>query len=191
METLQIIEYTAVAFNVLFLLFIMRESIWAWPCGIIGSSLGVYYMYQMQYYSESSLNIFYIIMGFYGWYVWTGNGSQGPVKIHVWKNTYHMLTIGVSICLALVLGYLMERYTDAKNAYPDAFTTVFSFAATFLEARKVLTGWIYWIVINGFTIWLYFDRGMEVYPYLAIFYTVLSVVGYFQWRKIYYSVSSD
>jgi hypothetical protein len=36
------------------------------------------------------------------------------------------------------LAYIFESYTNADKAYLDAFTTIFSFLATYLEAKKNL-----------------------------------------------------
>ena len=67
----------------------------------------------------------------------------------------------------------------------DALTTTFSFAATFLEVRKVLHAWLYWIVINLVTVWLYQDRTLDIYAALIGLYSVLSVVGFLRWLRVY------
>jgi nicotinamide mononucleotide transporter len=82
------------------------------------------------------------------------------------------------------LAWFFNSYTDAERPYIDSFTTVFSFLATFLEAKKVLSSWKYWIVINGVTIGLYFDKGLDIYAGLILVYFIMSFVGYFKWKKL-------
>jgi len=53
------------------------------------------------------------------------------------------------------LGWLLDNFRDAESTYLDAHTTIFSFIASYLEARKILSAWLFWIVINGVTIYLY------------------------------------
>ena len=64
-------------------------------------------------------------------------------------------------------------------------TTIFSFIASYLEAHKILGGWLYWIVINAVSVILYFERGLQIYAALMVVYFGLSVVAYFSWRKKY------
>ena len=89
------------------------------------------------------------------------------------------------IAVSIGLGAFFSSQTDAQKPYADAFSTIFSFFATYLEAKKVLSAWIYWFGLNAFSVWLYFARHLEVYSGLMVVYTVLSVIGYLQWRKSY------
>ena len=50
-------------------------------------------------------------------------------------------------------------------------------------ARKVLENWIYWIVIDATSIFLYLDRGLYLYAGLFVAYLVIAVFGYFGWRR--------
>ena len=61
----------------------------------------------------------------------------------------------------------------------------FSFIANYMEAQKVLSTWIFWMILNAFSVWLYYVRGLELYSGLMIVYFILSIVGYLQWRRVY------
>jgi len=63
----------------------------------------------------------------------------------------------------------------------DSQTTVFGIAATFLEARKKLYAWIYWIVLNGVSIILYASRDLFIYSGLMVVFFALSVYGFRSW----------
>jgi nicotinamide mononucleotide transporter len=54
-----------------------------------------------------------------------------------------------------------------------------------MVVHKVIENWLYWIVINSISIFLYIDR--ELYQTAGLFalYLVLSVMGYLAWRKAY------
>ena len=137
-------------------------------------------------YMESALNIYYMAMAIYGWYQWRrgGPGNQG-VALSVWSARQHFFAIG-SIALATVIsGYILTETTEARLPYIDSFTTWASILTTVMVARKVLENWLYWIVINSVSIFLYLDR--ELYQTAAMFvlYLVLATIGYFAWRKNY------
>jgi nicotinamide mononucleotide transporter len=67
----------------------------------------------------------------------------------------------------------------------DIFITIFSFIATYKESRKILSGWLYWIALNGFSIWLYVNADLKGMASLAAIYFFLSIAGYYNWRQSY------
>jgi nicotinamide mononucleotide transporter len=89
--------------------------------------------------------------------------------------------IAAVLIVTAVVGSLISG-TGAARPYVDSFTTVASVVTTFMVARKVLENWLYWIVIDAVSIWLYLDRGLQSTAGLFALYVVLAVVGYFQWR---------
>ncbi len=52
-----------------------------------------------------------------------------------------------------------------------------------MVARKVIENWLYWIVIDGVSVFLYLDRGMYLTAALFVAYVVIVVFGYFNWRR--------
>jgi len=75
--------------------------------------------------------------------------------------------------------------TDARLPYLDSFTTWASVFTTVMVARKVLENWLYWIVINSVSIFLYIDRDLNQTAMMFSVYLLLSVVGYVAWKKNY------
>ena len=67
----------------------------------------------------------------------------------------------------------------------DAFTTTFSFIATYMEITKVLEAWGYWLILNLASIWLYQDRNLDIYALLIGIYSIMSVWGFITWQKAY------
>ena len=60
-----------------------------------------------------------------------------------------------------------------------------------MVARKVLEKWLYWIVINTISIYLYLDRGLEQTALMFMLYLVLAILGYYAWRKKYVDQDRD
>lgn len=177
-------EILGVILNVAYLILLIKRSVYCWPAGILGSGLGIYVFIQSQLYSEAILFTFYVLIGIYGWVNWqNAAGAKDTVSPIVWKLKNHLTSIAAGVIVSMGLGYYFDNYTDAERAYLDAFSTGFAFIASFLEAKRVLSGWFYWIALNGFSIWLYADRGLELYAGLSVLYTVMSVYGYYNWRR--------
>jgi len=93
------------------------------------------------------------------------------------------LAISAIVLAALVSGYLLSIGTDARLPYLDSLTTWGSILTTVMVARKVLENWLYWIVINSISIYLYLDRGLEQTASMFMLYLVLAILGYYAWRK--------
>ena len=65
-----------------------------------------------------------------------------------------------------MLGVLLSR-TNAAFPYLDSFTSVGAVITTYMVAKKILENWIYWLVIDGLTLYIYWSR--ELYLYAALF----------------------
>ncbi|MGB1004737.1 MAG: nicotinamide riboside transporter PnuC [Salibacteraceae bacterium] len=181
-----ILEVLGVAFNLLYLILLIQEKIVCWIFGIIGSVISIWLFYRMQLFSESILYIYYVVIGFYGYYTWNKRGKNNEIlTISEWKLPSHVLTIFIGLFAGYGLGYYFDTYTQAQNAYFDAYTTIFSFIASYMEAKKILSSWYFWIIINGATIFLYSSRGLDIYSMLTIVYFITSFIGYFNWKKKY------
>ena len=178
------LEIIAVVLNLIYLILLIKEKIACWFFGISGSIVSIYLFYSIGLYSESILYIYYVVIGIYGYQLWKKkNKSKDNLKIKTINLKKHLLIVVVGILLAIIAGRYFKSHTDAVNPYLDAFTTIFSFIASFLEARKILSSWLFWIAINTATILLYFQQHLDYYLLLTIIYIVFSFIGYIDWRK--------
>ena len=179
------IEAFSVLFGLVFLTLLIRQNILCWWFGIAGSLLSIFLFYHTKLYSEAILYAYYVVMGVYGYYVWSNKKSKGDLLLTISQRGFwfHFKAVILSSFLAILLAWYFDKFTDASSPYLDAFTTIFSFFATYLEAKKVLSTWIYWIFINGLTIGLYLSKGLDIYSALSFVYFVMSFVGYFRWKK--------
>lgn len=186
------LETLAVVLGIAYLLLAMRENSLCWYCAFVSTGIYIWIFGDVSLYMESALNAYYMLMAVYGWYQWRrgGAGSSGIQLCH-WSLNSHLVAIGVVLVLSLISGYLLAQSTNARMPYLDSFTTWGSVLTTYLVARKVVENWIYWIVINSVSIFLYIDR--ELYQTAGLFslYLILAVVGYIAWRKAYLKQSNE
>jgi nicotinamide mononucleotide transporter len=178
------LEAAGVLFSVLYLVLAIRESLWCWPAAFLSSVLTIVVMFGARLYSEAGLNVFYAAMAVYGWYQWRygGRGAR-ELPIGVWPLKAHALAIGGSLALAAVVGWFMSRHTDAAFPYVDAFVTVSSVVTTYMVARKILENWAYWLVIDSLSLYLYWQRELNLYVGLFALYLVLVVIGLVRWHR--------
>ena len=65
----------AVAFGLANVYLTVRQNIWCWPVGVVMVSLYIYIFFQTKLYSTRLLNVFFLVMQFYGWYSGRAAGS--------------------------------------------------------------------------------------------------------------------
>ncbi|EMR02675.1 nicotinamide riboside transporter PnuC [Cesiribacter andamanensis] len=196
------IEALAVLLALAYVLLAAAESIWCWPAAFVSTSLYLYLCLAANLWAESGLQLFYIVMAVVGWVQWRRRGhrrrqavpesghplSEGEQRpIVQWPLRWHLLIVLANTALTLLIGWLLARYTPAANPYLDSFTTVFSLVTTWMVTQKVLENWLYWIVIDAASIFLYASREFTLTPYLFGLYTLIALAGYLRWRKQYLS----
>ena len=185
------VEIVAVLLSLTYLFLMIRENIWCWIFGIISSLLSIILFLDGKLYSESILYFFYVLIGIYGWYTWSTKGKEETFKIQLWSIKNHVIALVAGFSLSFLVGYLFYKNTDANNPYVDAHTSVFGLIASYMEAHKVLTGWLFWIILNAISIWLYSIRGFEIYAGLMVVYFVMSFAGFYEWRRRLKNVQND
>ena len=176
-----IIESTAVFFSVLYVILAIKENVWCWGAAAISVILYIYICYSAQLYPETGLQFFYLLMAIYGYYQW--NKNDNSLKIQQWTITKHLFILLLGALLTFLMGFYFSIYTNAAMPLVDSFTTVFSVFATYMVTKKVLGNWLYWIVIDAVSVYLYFSRDLHLTSLLFIVYTVIAIFGYFSWLK--------
>lgn len=179
-------EYLAVLFGVAYIVLVTKESLWAWPCAFFNTLIYTILFFNGALLMESALNIYYLFMAFYGFYCWRyGSNEHRELAISSWGIKAHVLLIVITTVLSLVIGYLLDTYTRADYAYLDSLTSCFAVVTTYLVAKKVLENWLYWVVIDAVSIYLFLQKGY--YPTVILFavYTGIAVFGYLSWREHY------
>ena len=180
------LETLAVLLGIGYLILAMRESSLCWYCAFFSTALYVWIFGDVSLYMESALNVYYMAMAIYGWLQWQRGGvDKSGVKIIRWTARQHILGVVIILGASVTSGYLLSSNTAAELPYLDSFTTWGSVFTTIMVARKVLENWLYWIVINSVSIYLYIDRGLDQTAAMFFLYLVLATVGFSTWKKAY------
>lgn len=178
-------EMVAVALAIAYLLLAMKESQWCWYCAFLSTAIYTLLFWHVSLLMESALNVFYMVMAVYGWWEWKYGGARHEgVSIHRWQPNKHLIGLVAVAMVTLVSGYLLVENTWAARPYVDSFTTWASVVTTWMVARKVLENWLYWIVIDSVSVFLYLDRGLQLTALLFVVYVIIAIFGYFNWRDL-------
>jgi nicotinamide mononucleotide transporter len=177
-----ILETVAVIFSLLYVYLAAHQNNLCWLAAVISVSLYIYICFDAKLYAETILQVFYFLMAIYGFYSWKKNNSQ--LQISTWPIKKHLFIIFLGTILTFFLGFIFSNYTDAEMPLVDSFTTVFSVFATYMVVKKILSNWLYFIIIDIISTYLYFSRDLHLTSLLFLLYTFIAVAGFIKWNRI-------
>ena len=181
-----LLELAAVIFAVAYLFLAVRENSLCWYAAGISTLIFLFIFWDVKLYMESGLQIYYLAMAFYGWYQWRGAQTETvSLRVSKWRAKQHVVALALIATLTFVSGSLLNSGTDANLPYLDSFTTWASVVTTFMVARKILENWLYWLVIDSVSIYLYLDRELYFTSLLFAIYIVIIFFGWFAWNRSY------
>lgn len=180
-------EAVAVLLGVAYLLLAMRESLWCWHAAFWSTLIYLFLFWHVGLPMESVLQIYYLGMAVYGWWCWRGAGStaeQVP-SIRTWPWRNHVLAIAVLLAASTLSGGVLSALGLGRLPYLDSFTTWGAVLTTWMVAQRLLENWLYWLVVDAVSLFLYVDRGLHLTAALFVVYLVIVVFGYLRWRRHY------
>ena len=89
------------------------------------------------------------------------------------------------------MGWFFDTQTDADLPDWDSTTTILSFAAMWMTARKLVENWIVWLVVDVIATGMYAVKGIELYALLYAIYLGMAVMGWRAWRHTMKSTESS
>ena len=93
----------------------------------------------------------------------------------------------IVVCLAvsLVMARLPIMRDNSDWPFLDMLVACVGLFASWLVARVYLENWLYWIVIDALTIFLFIKQDLEFTALLFVAYLVISCLGFRTWLKTY------
>lgn len=176
-------EWTAVVTSVLYVVLAAKRLIVCWIFALISSALYVYICFISKLYIETFLQSFYFGMGILGWIFWSKSAGEKE-EIKTWGLKLNLLNVFLSGILTLSLGLYFKYNTDQASPFLDAFVTAFALSATLMITKKAHEGWIYLIVVDILSIYLYATRDLYLTSMLSILYTIIAIFAWISWLKV-------
>lgn len=190
------IELIGTILYLLSVVLIARRNIWTWPVGIVSVLLYMRLFYDIQLYADAFEQIYYVFASVYGWWIWARMGRAADSQIGDVRYSSPRsigIAIGVTLVLSLLTGvFLTDAHVllpdifiePASYPYIDALTTVISFVAMWLTARKRTESWVYWIIVDVIGIGLYFVKDVRFTALLYVVLLGMAINGLMTWHKV-------
>lgn len=196
---LSYIEFFGTIANLVCVYLIAKKNVLSWPIGIIGVLLFGALFYQINLYADLFEQSYYLITGFWGWYVWQKYKIQHQTEdneITVSRNSKreNIVLIAIILLSSMVVSYVMNNIDKwLPSLFPepaslvvlDSLTTMMSFAAQFLLIKKRLENWVLWIIVDIIGVWLYWYKGVPFVALLYFIFLIIATNGLVTWWKTF------
>ncbi|MBK7608783.1 MAG: nicotinamide mononucleotide transporter [Saprospiraceae bacterium] len=93
-------EWIAAAAGLVSVYLLTKQSVLAWPAGLLSVFIYVFIFYQNKLYSDFMLHIIYVMLNTFGWWRWsTGkSGINPPLKVSLLSSRIRwFIMLGISI----------------------------------------------------------------------------------------------
>jgi nicotinamide mononucleotide transporter len=180
-----LIEPLAVITGIAGVALTVGQRVSSWPIGILSTGLFLALFVNAGLYADSALQVFYIVLGVYGWWAWLRGGPRGgELPVTTMSARGRAGTAAVALLAIVLVGLYLDGATDSTLPWPDATTTVLSVTAQILLTRKKIESWPLWILgVNVPYIAIYLVKGLALTAVLQLVFIALSVVGWAAWRR--------
>ena len=152
--------------------------------GFIQLGTYMYLAWQQRFYGELIENVFYIITMLIGIVVWLKNYNteEQIVESKRLSDRLFYIICSIMVFICVLFGYYMKYFTDNTQPFIDSFSTVPAFIAQTLLMLRYREQWIFWIIIDVVSIfmWMFADNWIMVIQF--IFWTMNCIYGYRKWK---------
>jgi nicotinamide mononucleotide transporter len=182
-EVLRTFEILAMLTGAGYAILAARRNRLCWIAGAVSSALAALLAGLRGLPMQSALQTFFVGMSVYGWLSWTRSATQGELPVGVWPFTSHVAAAAVVTLLCFGVAHLLAAETEAAWPLLDSLTTGFSLLATWLAARAKLENWLYWIVIDGVLVFLFYVQKLPYLAFLNVLFIGIATGGFIAWRR--------
>lgn len=163
----------------------IKESLWAFPVGLVQVCLSALVFHDARLYADMNLQAVFFGALAYGWWHWTHpkNKTLGLLTVgHLSVKGWFGALLG-GVLGTWIWGWYLTHHTDAAMPYRDALISSFSIVGQWLQARKKLENWYAWILVNAIAVPVYWLNQLYWLSVLYLIFLVLAVAGLLEWRR--------
>ena len=182
------LEFIAVFLGILSVIFAKMNKIAVYPTGLISTGIFVYLLFHFKLLGDMIINAYFFFMSIYGWFYWSYK-KEGQIinKVSYGSNNDYIIGALIFLISLILISIIYKLFNlfNSWSAYIDTLTTGIFFVAMWLMARRKVESWIFWIIGDLISIPLYLYKGLAITTIQYFIFTIIAVMGYKSWVKIY------
>ena len=179
-----VLEAVAVVFGIVSVYLSSRQNIWSWPTAIVNVSLFSVLFFRSGLYSDTGLQVVYLVLSIYGWYQWLyGGAGHTTLKVtRTGRKTWLILGV-LGVACWLLLSNITARLPGTSLPKLDSATTTISLIAQWMMTRKLLENWLLWVGVDVVYIGMFIYKDLYLTAFNYAVYLVIAAFGYAAWKK--------
>lgn len=178
------IEFVAAALSALNVWLSVKRRPSSYPVGLAASLTYAWVFVAARLYSDALLQGVFSVVIVYGWVHWLRHlDTGGRVRIAPLPRRAALAHVALGVACAVLLGYTMQRWTNAALPRLDATLTAASLVGAWWEARRHLASWWLWIVVDTVYVGEYVYKDLRITALLYAGFVVMAVLGLRAWRR--------
>lgn len=192
-------EYIGIALAVVSVVMIARQNIFGWPVGILWAMISAWLAFtRWHLISDGILYVSYVPLQLYCWYAWHQHGDTDTELRPTWLTRRGQAILFLAAIFSVLLWgsgvkFLCQHLTwmtPPALLWRDATTTVLSYFAQWLQAKKRMENWLGWLIVNALGVHIYLIQGSVIYAVQYGFFLVLGLYGWSKWKRSLKEISS-
>lgn len=187
------VEFVGTATGLVSVLLAAKSNIWTWATGLINVACFFIIFYRVQLYSDMFLQIYFFATSIWGWIIWSRQNDEAENPIRKLSVKQRSFTGALVISTTLLVGAFIKNihliFPDvftkpASYPFVDTFVAVLSVAATIFLAKRILENWVLWIVVDVFSVGLYWVKGVALISIEYFVFLCIASFGFYNWLRL-------
>jgi len=178
-----LLETSGVITGILCVYLAAKNKIFSWPFAIISVIIYVFIFWDAKLYADMGLQVYFLIMNFYGWYYWSRKDDSKKTPVTSINSREIIFSVIGIVVFTAVLGFFLYNGTDASFPFIDSFCTACSLVAQIFLARKVMENWLIWIFVDIIYVGVYLAKDLHLTAGMYALYIYIAAIGYLEWRR--------
>lgn len=191
MDIIQAIEVFALLTGVPYIVLEVLQKNSMWYFGIATGFACAYSFAVQHLWSNMALNLYYVVMSFWGLYQWRKDSRTLKEKASGREATVHLgrMSVRTAVCGACIfiagtaLLVWLLRALGGSSTWLDAASAMMSVVATYWLGRSIPYHWIIWIVADIILVVMCFLEGQYWLTMLYVAYVAAASYGLFHWLR--------
>jgi nicotinamide mononucleotide transporter len=164
----QAIEFIAAITGIISVLYSRKAHVYTYPIGLISTLSYIIICLKASLFGESVVNLFYSIMGVYGWYHWKSKSKIEdalPICYSTKKQLLQQLLLFGSLFLLFFcsLTLLKNYFSPDTIPFADGLASAAAFTGMYLMTQKKVESWYWWLLTNIVCIPLYYVTHLQAF----------------------------
>lgn len=177
------------AMGLLYLYLEYKAKITMWIASMAMAAFYIYIFYTTQLYASMGIYIYFFFASIYGWIAWTRKqkNQESADYFIVLMSPKYIPVILISTVITFGIIYMILIYFTTNQSYitaGDALTTSLNIVALWMASRRWAEQWLLLIPANAISAALLFIQNDSISACLFIIFFIVSIFGYFNWRKL-------